>query len=98
MLQSLTSESFSESLNTTFRVLVDSGAVEVKLIEVAPGRQTPRQDQFSIVFRGPEDALFGQGTYKIEHDRIGAFDLFLVPVGRDEQGFLYQAVFNRLRK
>lgn len=28
--------------------------------------------------------------------RIGQFDVFLVPVGRDDAGFRYEAVFNLL--
>lgn len=27
---------------------------------------------------------------------LGRFDLFLVPVGQEADGFLYEAVFNRL--
>jgi hypothetical protein len=32
----------------------------------------------------------------MKHDSIGDFDLFLVPIGRDESGTFYEAVFNRL--
>jgi hypothetical protein len=34
--------------------------------------------------------------FRLEHDKIGAIDLFLVPVRKDEQGLYYEAVFNRL--
>jgi hypothetical protein len=50
---------------------------------------------FSVVFRGPRDALFPQRTYRMEHEEIGAFDIFLVHIGPDEEGLLYEAVFNR---
>jgi hypothetical protein len=30
----------------------------------------------------------------MEHEEIGAFDIFLVPIGPDEQGLLYEAIFN----
>jgi hypothetical protein len=36
-------------------------------------------------------------VYGVEHDRLGTFDLFLVPVGADETGVSYEAVFNRLK-
>lgn len=99
MLETLTQESFSEQLNTKFRVHVgDSNSVDIELTEVSPGRQTPRQEQFSILFRGPGDAFFVQGNYKIEHEKMGVFDLFLVPVAKDDKGFYYEAVFNRLRQ
>jgi hypothetical protein len=34
-----------------------------------------------------------QRIYRIEHATLGAFDLFLVPIGPDAQGLRYQAVF-----
>jgi hypothetical protein len=30
------------------------------------------------------------------HDKLGEFDLFLVPVAKNENGFQYEAVFNRM--
>ncbi|MEK6409225.1 MAG: hypothetical protein AABN34_20055 [Acidobacteriota bacterium] len=99
MLDTLTAETFSEQLKTTFRIrLSDSNHIDVELTEVTPARQRPRQEQFAILFRGPRDTLLAQGTYLLEHDAIGSFDLFLVPVGMDDQGIDYEAVFNRLRK
>jgi hypothetical protein len=29
----------------------------------------------------------------MEHEEIGAFDIFLVPIGPDEEGLLYEAIF-----
>lgn len=40
----------------------------------------------------------GQGTFELEHEKLGTFPLFLVPIGPDHQGFRYQAVFNRFVK
>jgi hypothetical protein len=33
----------------------------------------------------------------MQHVQLGTFDLFLVPVGQDQQGVYYEAIFNRLR-
>jgi hypothetical protein len=89
---------FSRQLHTRFRVMKeDGGAVEVELIEASDRGSSPRHEQFSIVFLGPPDAPLPQLTYRIEHDAMGAMDLFLVPIGRDERGFSYEAVFNRPR-
>jgi len=99
MLETLTQASFSEQLNTKFRLHVaDSNIVDIELTEVSPVRQTARQEQFSILFRGPGDSFFVQGNYKIEHEKMGVFDLLLVPVAKDDKGFYYEAVFNRLRQ
>jgi hypothetical protein len=95
--EQFTKEAFSENLNTKFRIpLQPSGVVELELTEVVSTISTPRQEQFSILLRGPLNIYLPQMTYRMEHDRLGALDLFIVPVGKDEGGFRYEAVFNRL--
>jgi hypothetical protein len=97
MLEKLKKETLDENLNTRFRIMLDGAAsMEVELIEVKPGRSTPRQEQFAILFRAPQDAPAQQGLFRLDHDKIGAIELFLVPVRKDEQGLYYEAVFNRL--
>lgn len=97
MLEKLTKETFDENLNTRFRVMLDGAAtLELELIEVKPGRSTPRQEQFSLLFRAPHDVALQQGTFLLQHDKIGARELFLVPVRKDDQAYYYEAVFNRL--
>ena len=96
MPEKLTWKAFTESLNTRFRIISDAAAVEVELIEVRPGRSTPRQEQFALLFQAPQDVPLQQGMFRLEHDKIGTFDLFLVPVRKDKQAFYYEAVFNRL--
>jgi hypothetical protein len=49
------------------------------------------------VFLGPNDAFLGQGTRHFKHGD-DEFDLFLVPLGRDDSGTRYEAVFNRFVK
>jgi hypothetical protein len=83
-------------MNSTFRVKQGSSdAVELQLVEARDVGSTPRQAQFSIVFRGPHNPQLMQSIYKIEHDEIGTFDLFIVPIGRDQNGMYYEAIFNR---
>jgi hypothetical protein len=102
----LRAATFSTQLNTPFRVhLSRITALEVELVEVTgkgalDGQQPPaaaRQERFSIVFRGPRDKRLQQGIYQMQHDQLGALDLFLVPVGQDQDGVYYEAVFNRLQ-
>ena len=50
------------------------------------------------MFRGPLDASLAQKAHAIEHDALGTGSLFLVPIGRDEGGYTYEAVFNRLAR
>ncbi|HEV3469569.1 MAG TPA: hypothetical protein VG148_09635 [Pyrinomonadaceae bacterium] len=99
----LTEGEFSRHLNTKFRVRLDAPEpVELELIEVK-GRPSgvgehQGMERFSLFFRGPADVRLTQHTFPLAHDRMGDFDLFLVPVGRDAQGFLYEAVFNYFKE
>jgi hypothetical protein len=96
--ETLTKEAFSENLNTTFRIPFQSGeTAELELVEVVETMLTPTQQQFSIFFRGPLEYLLPQGTYRMEHEKMGAIDIFIVPVGKEQDGFHYEAVFNHVR-
>jgi len=98
MAQALDLATFRREIDSAFRVRqVDGSVVVLVLVEAADRRSNPRQEQFAILFRGPREPRLEQQNYAMEHDRIGAFDLFLVPVGQDERGFSYEAVFNRTR-
>lgn len=98
MLESFTLETFSERLCETFRIYPDtSNPLEVELISAtdlseATGKE-PRGRPFSIVFRGPKDILLPQRIYRMEHAGIGSFELFIVPIGPDEEGLRYEAIF-----
>ena len=89
----LTKTMFEQNLNTKFWLLDDrSEPYPIDLIEITNGHSSARQEQF----RGDRNQVFPQRIYPMKHDSIGDFDLFLVPVGRDETGTFYEAVFNRL--
>jgi hypothetical protein len=98
-IESLSPESFAENLNTKFRVAVESREpVEFELIEVTPGVPLEGTERFSLVFRVGLDYQLPQGIYRLEHERLGALDIFLVPIAREADGLRYEAVFNRFVK
>jgi hypothetical protein len=105
MLESFTRETLAPHLGETFRLHLDGATVlDLELVEATdlsqgggaeargPGAP-PARAPFSLVFRGSREALLPQRIYHLEHDRIGAFDLFLVPIGPDAVGMRYEAVF-----
>jgi hypothetical protein len=102
VLERLTSKDFDPYLNQSFTVQVDpSTVVEMDLIEVTPHGpepeaevQTERRRPFSLVFRAWGEAHLPQRMYRVEHDRFGSVEIFLVPIGPDRQGMRYEAVFN----
>jgi len=99
MAAALTHEEFSKHVNTKFRIHVnETEAIEAQLTHVSELLASPQQERFSIVFRASNEPFLGQGTRRFEHDQMEAFDLFIVPIGRNEEGTDYEAVFNRLVK
>ena len=99
MEASLTHESFSQNANTKFKVQVDENTpVELDLIEVTKLKVYPQQEEFTLTFRGPLNAFLDQGVRPMTHDKMGQFELFLVPIKQDAEGFYYEAVFNRIRE
>jgi hypothetical protein len=93
-LASLTAEDFRALLGTRF--VMPSVPFEAELIEVtdrAAPSVTGLRAPFSIVFRGPLQPVLSQGIRRVEHNGLGELDLFLVPIGPDETGMRYEAVF-----
>ena len=98
MEASLTHEQFSKNINTKFQVQLDENtSVDLDLAEVSELKVYPQQEEFVLLFRGPLNIFLDQGIRSFTHDQMGQFELFIVPIRQDEQGFYYEAVFNRLR-
>jgi hypothetical protein len=98
MLDTFTKSTFSKHLGEIFRVHTGaSDVLEFELTEVkslgSGISQTGKREPFSILFNTPGDTVLPQKIYRIEHDTLGTFDLFLVPVNKDNEGVQYEAVF-----
>jgi len=99
MLENLNSRAFSEQLHTNFQLRIPGAAPSpLELVEVTEKDPSPKVEQFCLVFRGPLTPHLPQGIYTFEHEKLGKFDLFLVPLGPDSAGMCYQVIFNRLRQ
>jgi hypothetical protein len=102
MLESFTRDTFVPHLNGRFQLQTAAAVVDVQLVELTdlsarssapPSGDKPRRSPFSAVFLGPRDPILPQQTYRMSHERIGSFDLFIVPIGRDQAGTRYEAIF-----
>ena len=90
---------FAENLSQIFAIqLGNEEFLDITLSEVSELRESARQERFSLLFKGPGDPFLPQQLYRMRHEKLGAFEIFLVPVGREQDDFLYEAVFNRLRR
>jgi hypothetical protein len=104
-LDTVTCAEFAACLGSMFRVYPESGrTVEIELFkaEELPNRAKRRRSgeplhgraPFSLLFRGPRDSGLRQATYRLEHERLGRFDLFLVALRPDKKGKMrYEAIF-----
>jgi hypothetical protein len=89
---------FLDAVGTNFDFRVDAvSSVQMRLAKVSDGPADPRAGQligesFELAFDAPRSASFGQGTYLVNHKKLGRFALFVAPTRRNEG---YTAVINR---
>ena len=98
MPASLTEKEFAQHVGTKFQVKLDDRELELELTEVkgyvSQEIEQGGMERFSVFFAGPRDPHLPQQTYRLKHDRMGEFELFLVPIAEDENSYRYEAVFN----
>jgi len=94
----LTMETFLPRVGEVFHVIVnETQELRMLLSEVAQlghasykGR--PRQP-FSLTFHAAPGAYIPQHTYRIENAAMEPFECFLVPIGPDQAGMRFEAVY-----
>jgi hypothetical protein len=90
-LETLSAADFEALRGDRFRIAPDDAApFEAELIEVTeiarePGDRAP----FSLVFHGGPSPPLPQRVYPVQHEQLGAIEIFLVPIAPDR----YEAVF-----
>lgn len=103
-LGELTLEAATPFAGTTFEVTLPDGSTKtMKLEEALPfevnQRRRARQAEmrkrapFSLYFTAPRPAL-PQAMYTLRAEALTLENIFLVPVGADEEVVEYEAVFN----
>ena len=98
-LKDLRLEHFAGLVGEIFRAQLDGeNVVELELTEAKPAAGERAGSAFSIVFTGSLDTYLEQRIYDLEHGELGKISIFLVPIGRGKDGFLYEAVFTRLEE
>ena len=95
-LANYTEATFRSYLNSIFQLHTVAGIVEVTLLKVDSMPAPKDGECFALLFRGGARAN-RQDTYTVVHPSLGTFQLFLVPVGTDQNGAQgYLATINRL--
>lgn len=96
-MELMTLEQFAGCVNETFYAAINDGEIEFVLVEARPIEMRvphPTRAPFSLLFRNGAAFLFPQQIYQMRHPSIGEVGIFLVPIARERDGFLYQALFN----
>jgi hypothetical protein len=75
-------------------IVFADGALPV-VLETAQGlpRSVREAGAFRLEWRGPAEPMLVQATYRFRRGEQ-LFDMFIVPLGRDPRGTLYEAIFN----
>lgn len=92
-LETLTAADFRDIKGSRFRLTVElpehrrQAAFEFELADVTEvTRVNPGgfRNPFSVLFHGPLQPVLPQSIYRLEHERLGMLELFLVPLGPNE--------------
>ncbi len=91
-------DDFAGAVHDAFDMTLGEATMALTLVEAAALTVNPfpgmMRAPFMLIFRSGQAVILPQRIYRLSHDRLGTLDLFLVPIGRDVQGALYQAVFS----
>jgi hypothetical protein len=99
MLDTLTSADFSSHLEEAFTLTLLDGTQHamtlVKVTELGEGQEeTGRRRPFSLIFRGSLGLRLPQQIYSLTHPGMESLQIFIVPIGPDQAGQCYEAIFN----
>jgi hypothetical protein len=91
-------EQFAPRLNETFQVGVGESSLEMTLVQATKGKPRDwdgvRKEPFYLLFKCEKPVILPQKVYPFENSSLGRLDIFIVPVGREKDGIMYQAIFN----
>ena len=95
MLDKLEKKDFEPLLDETLEIDSGEATHEARIVDLRNLGREPEKGRhsFSVLLRVPKDALYDQQIFTVKSKSLGALDLFLVPVGPDEEGMLYEAIF-----
>jgi hypothetical protein len=93
-IAALSAADFTPRVNEPFRIVTPAGQIELKLVEVRElGVALRKGGAFALTFLSPPGPFLPQAIYPLENSALGTLDLFIVPLGPQEGGNSYEAVF-----
>jgi hypothetical protein len=98
MTEQLHCADFAAHVGSVFAIHYGAdAALEVYLVGAAELRApTPGGHAFQLIFQSDRQAYLPQGSYLVRHAALGDQQIFIVPIGPNEQGMRYEAIFSYL--
>lgn len=98
-LHELNAKVFREQLHTRFKVAIEGGqSLALELIAVEEPPHAPGMELFSLQFTGPFTPRLIQKTHRLEHEKLGEFEILMTPLAADPAGGTkYESIFHRFR-
>ena len=94
MLDKLQRSDFEDLDNKTFQIDFGDAGKATAVLESTKGFNVDsgdRREPFALFFRSAGPPI--QRIYPVTHEKLGTLEIFLVPIGENEDGLLYEAVF-----
>lgn len=89
---------FARCVGEGFEIEMGAASIVFTLTEARPlpesGFAGMKRAPFSLLFRSASQVVLPQQIYKLNNATLGILEIFLVPVARDKDGVIYQAIFN----
>lgn len=93
-----TYETFASQLRETFSLAIGDSCLDVTLVDARrrPARVVAgiRAEPFTLYFKCGNPVVLPQKLYPFSNPKLGKMDIFIVPIGREKDGVVYEAVFN----
>ena len=94
MIETLTCSHFEPHIGDVFTITVNGSSLSLTLKAAKPlGTALREGGAFALNFAGPAAPLLQQSIYPLRHAALGTLDLFIVPIGREKDGIIYEAIF-----
>lgn len=94
----VTLDHFARCVGEGFEIDMGTGSLVFTLTEARPlpeqGFAGMTRAPFALLFRSESKVLLPQQIYRLTNATLGILDIFLVPIARDKDGIVYQAIFN----
>lgn len=87
-------QDFQDIRTKSFHISQLEDPIELELLEATKLKSGGlNENGFSLLWQGPLTPALSQATYTLDHAELGARSYFIVPIGKTEAGYQYEAIF-----